>query len=540
MATTDINSQMFFALKVSEKSRVPLLFMSAPGMGKSTTVEFFAKHNGYAMEILRGNSTSESEIMGYDVVDPTPGAKTTIHLRPSWFGNVMKNAETFDDTNTEAEVKEKLKTIVSSINKSGKKTLLFVDEITTCPEHVQSALLHLIFERKVGNEKIPEDTLIVSAGNYSQSLGSSFGLIPPLMNRFCIFNIIPTIDNFEEMVCHSHGAAIGKAKTLEEVINEKFKKLDSRAIEEPSKETILRIREIIEDSVMNVTRMLSVDHKAGGKEAKFDPKVTDVQSIYTDVDNDDPLRGFVTIRTLNYAVDMALATWLCFGKSGFTDTCFLNILNGLVGLGLTRNSSTHVVTPHYIAEDYFTRLKNASVEIEKLGNTTVMDYNKFFADFIKNSLPNKDSVITKEQAGILNDKISAVKRDPKMVSISKPLDIQCLERILQAIHKSMQPIGHYDLKNQANKTISVSELSGAIAEWNIYSDLFTNIGKLIEDKANGYDEASLKMINQFKSDIRVNSRKFDTAKKFVSLTETDKKALSLIPEIHREYVALPK
>ena len=163
----DINAQIFYALKVSEESRVPFLFMSAPGMGKSTSVDMFAKIRGYELEVLRGNSTSESEVMGYDVVDTTPGSKSTIHLRPSWYNKVLENAA------------------------NGKRTLLFLDEITTCPEHVQSALLHLIFERKVGDENIPEDTLIVSAGNYSQSLGNTFGLIPPLMNRFCIFNIVP-------------------------------------------------------------------------------------------------------------------------------------------------------------------------------------------------------------------------------------------------------------------------------------------------------------------------------------------------------------
>lgn len=38
-------------------------------MGKSTSVSMFAKLRGYKLEILRGNSTSETEVMGYDVVD---------------------------------------------------------------------------------------------------------------------------------------------------------------------------------------------------------------------------------------------------------------------------------------------------------------------------------------------------------------------------------------------------------------------------------------------------------------------------------------
>lgn len=90
----DINAQIFYALKVSEDSKVPFLFMSAPGMGKSTSVSMFAKLRGYKLEILRGNSTSETEVMGYDVVDvDNPENKSTIHKRPSWYDRVLKNHE---------------------------------------------------------------------------------------------------------------------------------------------------------------------------------------------------------------------------------------------------------------------------------------------------------------------------------------------------------------------------------------------------------------------------------------------------------------
>ena len=166
-SNNDINARMFYALRVSEESRVPFLFISAPGMGKSTTVEMFAEIQGYELVILRGNSTSPEEVMGYDVCQP--GISTAVHLRPTWYDALLEN------------------------DKQGKKTLLFLDEITTCPSHVQAALLHLILERKVGNEKIPGSTLIVSAGNYAQSLGSTFDLLAPLMNRFCIFNDTSTL-----------------------------------------------------------------------------------------------------------------------------------------------------------------------------------------------------------------------------------------------------------------------------------------------------------------------------------------------------------
>ena len=123
----NINTDIFCALKVAEKSRVPVLFLSNPGAGKSTTVSLFAKVRGYEVVLLRGNSTTAEEVMGYDVAprDVSYDHKmAAISLRPSWFEEVVRNHE------------------------AGKKTLLFLDEITTANEFVQAALLHLIFERQ--------------------------------------------------------------------------------------------------------------------------------------------------------------------------------------------------------------------------------------------------------------------------------------------------------------------------------------------------------------------------------------------------------
>ena len=59
--SNDVNAQVFAALKVAELSKVPFLFISAPGVGKSTTVEIFADIRGYHYELLRGNSVSPEE-----------------------------------------------------------------------------------------------------------------------------------------------------------------------------------------------------------------------------------------------------------------------------------------------------------------------------------------------------------------------------------------------------------------------------------------------------------------------------------------------
>ena len=94
--TNNLNISIFAALKVSEVSKIPVLLLSNPGVGKTTTVYMFAKQRGYKVVELRGNSTTAEEVNGYDV---SPKDVTfdhpvaACHLRPSWFEEVMRDSE---------------------------------------------------------------------------------------------------------------------------------------------------------------------------------------------------------------------------------------------------------------------------------------------------------------------------------------------------------------------------------------------------------------------------------------------------------------
>lgn len=514
MAKNDINSQMFFALRVSEQSRVPFLFMSAPGMGKSTTVSLFAEYAGYKVEILRGNSTSESEVMGYDVVDPDPSAMSTRHLRPSWFGNVLKNEQ------------------------NGQKTLLFVDEITTCPEHVQAALLHLIFERKVGNENIPDSTFIVSAGNYSQSLGSSFGLLPPLMNRFCIFNIIPTRDDVPDFILHHRNAAMGAVVSYKDQVFEKFRLLDKKAVEQPDESVLAKVYEIFEIAINDAFQTLAVPNKDSktASEAKIDIKVSDVQSIYSDVDNDDPLCGFVTMRTLSYASEVTVASWLRFGKTGVQSTNFRKVLEGLVGLGFVRSKSGGSITTNHVADDFYTRIVNSLKEIDRAvqHSATLDSVVEFYKNFFANKKNSKKStILDKSEAGLLADKLKDVIKDNTIAPIAKPLDISVFKAVFDYVKNSMKSTAQFNLADPT-ATLSVSDLAKAVTEWNIYADLFEIYGKFLEDSSRQYDKTDLAVLTEFKKTVRQDSRRISNAIK-INTDGVDENSKSLIPKLHTDY-----
>lgn len=100
-----INESIFKALKISEFSKIPFLFIGNPGTGKTTTVEMFCKIRGYELVLLRGSQSSPEEILGFDVNSRSED-KFTDKKFPSWYRDVK------------------------NIYNNGGKVLLFLDEIT--------------------------------------------------------------------------------------------------------------------------------------------------------------------------------------------------------------------------------------------------------------------------------------------------------------------------------------------------------------------------------------------------------------------------
>ena len=62
--------------------------------------------------------------------------------------------------------------------------ILFLDELSTAPPSVQSALLRVVFERRVGFQDLPAGVRIVAAANPPDLMVGGWELSPPLRNRF--------------------------------------------------------------------------------------------------------------------------------------------------------------------------------------------------------------------------------------------------------------------------------------------------------------------------------------------------------------------
>ena len=104
--------------------RVPGLMLSHAGFGKTSTVRLYANYYDYNCIELVPSQYSADDIVGVQVYDTA--VNHLVRKAPSWF--------------------RRLKETVAS---NGKRTILFIDEITTCNPFIQGPLLDLIFSRSI-------------------------------------------------------------------------------------------------------------------------------------------------------------------------------------------------------------------------------------------------------------------------------------------------------------------------------------------------------------------------------------------------------
>ena len=168
----DINKQILEGIKLASTGvKAPVLFISGPGLGKTTVIKNYCKDNNYELFTLLTSQYSPEDIAGFPgVVDGE-----IIKYNPDW-----------------------LKPIIEHYKKEpNKPAVLFLDEITTASRATQGAILNLIFDRKVNDYSFPENLIILSAGNRSiDLLEDSDILIAPIKTRFAVINLIPALDDY--------------------------------------------------------------------------------------------------------------------------------------------------------------------------------------------------------------------------------------------------------------------------------------------------------------------------------------------------------
>jgi MoxR-like ATPase len=113
--------------------RVSTMLWGSPGIGKTQIAEQLAEYIGGRLYDIRLTTIDSADLHGLPYYDHD--TKTTQWYRPEDLPNTDEPA------------------------------VLFLDELSSAPSHIQPTVYGLLQERRVGQHKIPDNTIIVAAGN---------------------------------------------------------------------------------------------------------------------------------------------------------------------------------------------------------------------------------------------------------------------------------------------------------------------------------------------------------------------------------------
>lgn len=152
----------------------PIMLWGAPGVGKSETVYHMAK----ALEEKTGKKVNVKDVRLslFNPVDlrgiPSANEDKTaaVWLRPEIFE--------FDESE-------------DVIN------ILFLDELSTCSTAVQACAYQITLDRKIGEHKLPDNVLVLAAGNRKQDKSVSIQMPRALANRMLHFDVTSDLKSWK-------------------------------------------------------------------------------------------------------------------------------------------------------------------------------------------------------------------------------------------------------------------------------------------------------------------------------------------------------
>lgn len=145
---------------------LPVLLWGAPGVGKTALVRAWARARGLHLEAVLASIREPADFLGLPVVS----GGSVRYEPPAWARRLSEAGE----------------------------AVLFLDEISTAPPAVQSALLRVILERVVGELQLPDSVAMVAAANPPDQAAGGWELSPPLANRFMHVRYEPDVQAWAE------------------------------------------------------------------------------------------------------------------------------------------------------------------------------------------------------------------------------------------------------------------------------------------------------------------------------------------------------
>ena len=125
--------------------------------------------------------------------------------------------------------------------------VLFLDEMNSAAPSVQAAAYQLVLNRKVGTYKLPDNVLIVAAGNREADKGVTYRMPAPLANRFIHLELAVSFDDWFSWAVDNkiHQDVVGFLQFSKKDLYDFDPKSPSRSFATPRSTT--NVSELIED-----------------------------------------------------------------------------------------------------------------------------------------------------------------------------------------------------------------------------------------------------------------------------------------------------
>jgi hypothetical protein len=127
--------------------------------------------------------------------------------------------------------------------------VLFLDEMNSAAPAVQAAAYQLILNRKVGTYKLPDNVMIVAAGNREADKGVTYRMPAPLANRFIHLEMTVSFDDWFEWAVDNniHSDVVGYLQFSKQDLYDFDPKSSSRSFATPRSWSF--VSELLEDKI---------------------------------------------------------------------------------------------------------------------------------------------------------------------------------------------------------------------------------------------------------------------------------------------------
>jgi len=222
----------------------PAFIWGPPGIGKSELVEGITKDLGGAMYDLRLGQMEPTDIRGipyYNKDDQVMDWAQPVDL-PQGEQLVIDAIEN-GQFEIEAETGTKIKDLPVVV--------LFLDEMNSAPPSVLAAAYQLILNRRIGKYKLPDNVVMLAAGNRESDKGVTFRMPTPLANRFVHFEMKVSFDDwFDWAVANNvHQDVVGYLSFAKQDLYDFNAKSSSRAFATPR--SWVFVSDLIDDDMLD-------------------------------------------------------------------------------------------------------------------------------------------------------------------------------------------------------------------------------------------------------------------------------------------------